>query len=127
MRCLGAAGWVVHDYRLLKLKAGVGVAVRELVTAAGPAGHTLFVNREAVGGERPKTQRLAQLGVAWQTLRYRSDGPGELRTYVIGGWFGGARQPLPTASPERLIASTGVRRAAEPDLRPLLKYSSGRW
>ena len=43
------AGWVVQDYRSVNLYAGRGVAVRELVTAAGLADYVLFVDRHAVG------------------------------------------------------------------------------
>ena len=46
---LEAAGWVVQDYRAVNLYAGTGVALRELVTTAGPADYVLFVNRQVVG------------------------------------------------------------------------------
>lgn len=46
---LTRAGWVVQDYKSVNFYAGEGVAVRELVTNAGPAGYVLFVNRQAVG------------------------------------------------------------------------------
>lgn len=45
---LEAAGWAVQDYKAVNLYAGTGVAVRELVTNAGPADYVLFVNRQAV-------------------------------------------------------------------------------
>ncbi len=46
---LVAAGWVVQDYKRVNLAAGTGVAVRELVTDAGPADYVLFVDKQAVG------------------------------------------------------------------------------
>jgi type I restriction enzyme R subunit len=45
---LTAAGWVVQDFKQLNLGAGPGVAVREFMTASGPADDVLFVDR-AVG------------------------------------------------------------------------------
>ena len=61
---LGAAGWVVQDYKAVHLHAAEGVAVRELVTNAGPADYVLFVNRQAVGVIEAKKQgtTLAELG-----------------------------------------------------------------
>lgn len=43
------AGWVVQDYKNVNLDAGEGVAVRELVTNAGPADYYLFLNRQRSG------------------------------------------------------------------------------
>jgi type I restriction enzyme R subunit len=48
------AGWVVQDYKAINLYAGPGVAVRELVTDAGPADNVLFANRKAVGAIEAK-------------------------------------------------------------------------
>lgn len=53
---LTRAGWVVQDYKSVNLYAGEGIAVRELVTAAGPADYVLFVNRQAVGVIEAKKQ-----------------------------------------------------------------------
>ena len=46
---LEQAGWVIQDLKQLNLLAGVGVAVREYPTDAGPADYVLFVNRNAAG------------------------------------------------------------------------------
>jgi type I restriction enzyme R subunit len=46
---LKLAGWVIQDVKQLNLSAGLGVAVREYPTDAGPADYALFVNRNAVG------------------------------------------------------------------------------
>jgi type I restriction enzyme R subunit len=58
---LEAAGWVMQGYKAVNLYAGTGVAVRELVTNAGPADDVLFVNRQAVGviEARPKGTTLS--------------------------------------------------------------------
>ena len=53
---LKRAGWVVQDYKNVNLYAGEGVAVRELVTNAGPADYVLFLNRQAVGVIEAKKQ-----------------------------------------------------------------------
>src|SRR5262245_42212722 len=53
---LETAGWVVQDYRSVNLFAGTGVAVRELVTQAGPADYVLFVEGQAVGVIEAKKQ-----------------------------------------------------------------------
>ena len=49
---LEAAGWVVQDYKAVNLYAGTGVAVRELVTNAGPG--RLRAVREPPGGRRDR-------------------------------------------------------------------------
>lgn len=46
---LTRAGWTVQDYKQVNLSESEGVAVRELLTGAGPADYVLFVNRQAVG------------------------------------------------------------------------------
>ena len=76
---LERAGWVVQDYKDVNLHAGEGVAVRELVTSAGPADYVLFVNRQAVGVIEAKKQGTPLAGVEWQTVKYQSSIPDELR------------------------------------------------
>ena len=73
------AGWAVQDYRSVNLYAGRGVAVRELVTAAGPADYVLFVDRHAVGVIEAKKRGTTLAGVEWQTVKYQSSIPDELR------------------------------------------------
>jgi type I restriction enzyme, R subunit len=46
---LQQAGWVVQDNSAINLHAGLGQAVREYQTDAGPADYLLFVNGQAVG------------------------------------------------------------------------------
>lgn len=107
---LARAGWVVQDYRSVNLYAGLGVAVRELVTDAGPADYVLFVNRQAVGIIEVKKQGTTLSGVEPQTLKYQANVPRALPSYLVGGllphgyestgeetWFTCRMDPEPTA------------------------------
>ncbi len=108
---LERAGWVVQDYKDVNLHAGEGVAVRELVTSAGPADYVLFVNRQAVGVIEAKKQGTPLAGVEWQTVKYQSSIPDELPAYLTGDghlpfgyestgddtWFTCRFDPQPTA------------------------------
>jgi len=107
---LDAAGWVVQDYRAVNLYAGLGVAVRELVTDAGPADYVLFVNRQAVGVIEAKKQGTTLSGVEWQTVKYQANLPDALPAYLLDGklpygyestgdetWFTCRMDPDPTA------------------------------
>ncbi|MGI8806829.1 MAG: type I restriction endonuclease, partial [Acidimicrobiales bacterium] len=82
---LTAAGWVVQDYKSVNLYAGTGVAVRELVTNAGPADYVLFVNRQAVGVVEAKKRGTTLSGVEWQTVKYQANLPDALPAYLIDG------------------------------------------
>ena len=107
---LEAAGWVVQDYKAVNLRAGTGVAVRELVTDAGPADYVLFVNRQAVGVIEAKKQGTTLSGVEWQTVKYQRNIPEALPSHLIDGrlpygyestgdetWFTCRFDPEPTA------------------------------
>src|SRR4051794_19725653 len=80
---LEAAGWVLQDYKRVNLYAGTGVAVRELVTNAGPADYVLFVNRQAVGVIEAKRRGTTLSGVEWQTVKYQANLPDALPSYLI--------------------------------------------
>jgi type I restriction enzyme R subunit len=80
---LEAAGWAVQDYKAVNLYAGTGVAVRELVTNAGPADYVLFVNRQAVGVIEAKKKGTTLSGVEWQTVKYQRNVPDELPAYLV--------------------------------------------
>ena len=67
---LGAAGWLVQDYKDLNLGAGVGVAVREFPLKAGFADYMLFVERHAVGVVEAKPEGTTLSGVSEQTEKY---------------------------------------------------------
>ncbi len=107
---LAAAGWVVQDYMAVNLYAGIGVAVRELVTNAGPADYVLFVNRQAVGVIEAKKRGTTLSGVEWQTVKYQANLPDALPAYLLDGrlpygyestgdetWFTCRMDPEPTA------------------------------
>ncbi len=66
------AGWVVQDYKSINLYASAGVAVRELVTTAGPADYVLFLDRQAVGVIEAKKKGTTLSGVEWQTVKYQT-------------------------------------------------------
>lgn len=107
---LEAAGWVVQDAKDANLYAGVGVAVREVMTAAGPADYVLFVDRQAVGVIEAKRQGTPLSGVEWQTAKYQAHLPGEVPAHRVDGrlpfgyestgdetWFTCQFDPQPTA------------------------------
>jgi type I restriction enzyme R subunit len=48
-RQLSASGWIVQNKKQMNLNAGLGVAVREYQTDAGPADYVLFVGVKPVG------------------------------------------------------------------------------
>ena len=150
---LDAAGWVVQDHKAVNLYAGPGVAVRELVTDAGPADYVLFVNRQAVGVIEAKKKGTTLSGVEWQTVKYQTNVPDALPTVLIGGrlpygyestgdetWFTCRMDPEPTARrlfwfhrPETLEGQiqdlakqgAGTLRARIPDM-PQLEEDPGR-
>jgi type I restriction enzyme R subunit len=84
-KMLTAAGWIVQDYKAVNLYAGMGVAVRELPTDAGPADYVLFVNRQAAGVIEAKKAGTTLSGVEPQTLKYQGHIPGELPAFLVGG------------------------------------------
>lgn len=46
---LQQAGWVIQSKAKIDFSAGLGIAVREYQTDAGPADYVLFINRKPVG------------------------------------------------------------------------------
>ena len=144
---LERAGWVVQDYKSINLYAGTGVAVRELVTTAGPADYVLFVDRQAIGVIEAKKKGTTLSGVEWQTVKYQTHAHDELPAVLVDGhlpygyestgdetWFTCRFDPEPTArrafwfhKPETLADEvsewvhhhTGGLRARIPDLPPL--------
>lgn len=67
---LRAAGWEVHDYRSMNIRAARGVAVREFPTATGPADYLLYVDRKAVGSIEAKKEGATLRGIESQGDRY---------------------------------------------------------
>ncbi len=72
---LEAAGWVVQNETELNLSAGLGVAVREFQTTAGPADYVLFVDRKAVGVVEAKKVGTTLSGVFEQSAKYMTGFP----------------------------------------------------
>jgi type I restriction enzyme, R subunit len=75
---LTAAGWIVQDFKQLNLGAGPGVAVREFMTASGPADYVLFVDRKAVGIVEAKKAGTTLSGVFEQSARYMTSFPADI-------------------------------------------------
>jgi type I restriction enzyme R subunit len=67
---LAAAGWLVQDARHENLFAGTGVAVREAMTATGPADYLLYVNRQLAGVIEAKREGTVLSPVERQSARY---------------------------------------------------------
>ena len=68
-------GWIIQDVKRIDFGAGVGIAVRELQTAAGPADYILFINRTAVGVIEAKPEGTTLIGVSEQTEKYVENFP----------------------------------------------------
>lgn len=64
------AGWVVQDRDQMNLAAGLGVAVREFITDAGPCDYLLFVDKKPVGVLEAKKEGTVLTGVEAQTKDY---------------------------------------------------------
>jgi type I restriction enzyme R subunit len=66
---LEACGWLVQNMSQLNLNAGLGVAVREYLTDAGPADYVLFVDGKPCGIIEAKReeegQKLTVHDVTW--------------------------------------------------------------
>ena len=57
---LSQAGWFVQDNNKIDFSAGLGIAVREYRTDAGPADYVLFVDRRPVGIVEAKPEDWGQ-------------------------------------------------------------------
>ena len=69
------SGWIVQDRAGMDLNAGLGVAVRELPTSAGPADYMLFLDRRACGVLEAKPAGTTLLGVGPQAAGYAAAAP----------------------------------------------------
>ena len=69
---LEQAGWKIQSKSKIDFSAGIGVAVREYQTDAGPADYVLFVNRKPVGIIEAKREEEAVniTVVEEQSVRY---------------------------------------------------------
>ncbi|MCG2717105.1 MAG: DEAD/DEAH box helicase family protein [Candidatus Marinimicrobia bacterium] len=69
-RQLIQAGWVIRDVKAINLSVGLGVAVREFPTNAGPADYVLFIDRQAAGVVEAKPEGTTLSGVHDQSIKY---------------------------------------------------------
>ncbi len=84
-RQLAEAGWQVQDRRDTNLYAGQGVAVREVPMAPGHgrADYLLYVDQRAVGVIEAKPEGTPLSGVEWQSARYASGLPADVRLRAV--------------------------------------------
>jgi type I restriction enzyme, R subunit len=84
-RQLVAAGWVVQSRDELNLFAGQGVAVREVIMAAGHgrADYLLYVDKQAVGVIEAKPAGSTLSGVEWQSAMYADGLPPQVRLKAL--------------------------------------------
>ena len=82
---LRACGWVVQDYKHAAVAAAQGVAVREVLTEAGPADYVLFVDAQAVGVIEAKKAGSTLTGVEPQTRKYQAAYPEDLPAFEVDG------------------------------------------
>src|SRR4051812_26135858 len=84
-RQLSDAGWSVQSRNELNLFAGQGVAVREVIMAAGHgrADYLLYVDQRAVGAIEAKPEGTPLSGVEWQSAMYADGLPPEIRLKAL--------------------------------------------
>src|SRR5271169_5299306 len=75
---LAEAGWLVQSRDQMNRSAGVGVAVREFATAAGPVDYALFVGRALCGVVEAKPEGTTLSGFSDQAARYMGSVPEHL-------------------------------------------------
>jgi len=82
---LSAAGWQVQDRRALNLHVAQGVAVREVIMAAGHgrADYVLYVDQRAVGVIEAKPEGTPLTGVEWQSAMYAAGLPPAVRLKAL--------------------------------------------
>ncbi|MDP4207276.1 MAG: type I restriction-modification enzyme R subunit C-terminal domain-containing protein [Bacteroidota bacterium] len=71
---LVACGWIIQDKAKINLGAGIGVAIREYQTDAGPADYVLFINKKPVGVIEAKKEEegIHLISVEDQSSEYAS-------------------------------------------------------
>jgi type I restriction enzyme R subunit len=84
-RQLTDAGWSVQNRTELNLFASQGVAVREVIMAAGHgrADYLLYVDQRAVGAIEAKPEGTTLSGVEWQSAMYAEGLPPEVRLRAL--------------------------------------------
>lgn len=108
------AGWVVQSKQQFDLGAGLGVAIREYQTDAGPADYVLFVDRQPVGVIEAKRE---EAGYRLTVVEEQSTEYADSKLKYLNN------QPLPF-----VYESTGVltrftdRRDPKPRSRPVFSF-----
>lgn len=69
-RKLEACGWLVQDYKSMRITAGPGVAVREFPLKTGYADYLLLLDCKRVGVIEAKKESVLLSSVAEQTSHY---------------------------------------------------------
>lgn len=92
---LRQAGWTVQDNKKIDLNAGLGQALREYQTDAGPADYVLFVDKKAVGVIEAKRE---EQGHKITEVESQTEGYASARLKWVNN-----QQPLPF-----LYESTGI-------------------
>jgi type I restriction enzyme, R subunit len=84
-RQLADAGWSVQSRSELNLFASQGVAVREVIMAAGHGrvDYLLYVDQRAVGAIEAKPEGTTLSGVEWQSAMYADGLPPEVRLKAL--------------------------------------------
>ncbi len=84
-RQLTDAGWSVQDRSGLNLFASQGVAVREVIMAAGHgrADYLLYVDQRTVGAIEAKPEGTTLSGVEWQSAMYAEGLPAEVQLKAL--------------------------------------------
>lgn len=83
------AGWALQDKHRLNLYEKLGVAVREMDTATGPADYMLFIDGKACGIIEAKREGTSLGGVSEQSGRYAASATKHIQRWVAED------QPLP--------------------------------
>ncbi len=113
---LGAAGWVIQDYRAMNLGVAAGIALREVPLNSGRCDYLLLVNRVPVGVAEAKKEGTTLSAVADQSAHYAENLPEFLANLIPG-----------TAALPFAYESTGVetffRDERDPDCRSRRVFS----
>ena len=81
---LSQSGWLTQDVKAINLGAGLGVAVREFPTNAGPADYVLFIDRQAIGVIEAKAAGTTLGGVHEQSIKYGKHFPANIPHIQLG-------------------------------------------
>jgi len=77
------AGWIIQDVQKVNMGAGLGIAVREFQTKAGPVDYALFVGRKAVGVIEAKPAGTTLSGVSVQSGKYSKKFPDNVLHFIL--------------------------------------------